>query len=174
LSFSLAYPGGFLTNWNITPSNAAIASSTAQTVDPLHTQFNFGVQSGQVLQGASVLGSICVDTLPGASAFVPLMVANMAATASNNAPATNFIGQSGRLVVIGPQSLLEAALGPNSSRTLTFYGNPGVTYSLLSTTNLVGNGSWNTVGSVTLTDLFEVISLGSMTNQEQFFKAVQP
>jgi len=29
-------------------------------------------------------------------------------------------------------------------------------------------------GSVTLTDLFQTISLGSATNQMQFFKAVQP
>jgi len=174
LSFTLAYPGGFLTNWNVMPSNSVIASATADTVDPSHAQFNFGVQTGQVLQGASVLGLICLDTLPGASAFVPLVVTNMGAVASNNSPATNFIAQTGRLVVIGPQSLLEASPGTNSSRTLTLYGNPGMSYDLLSTTNLTDRSSWSTVGSVTLTDLFEVINLGGATNQMQFFKAIQP
>jgi hypothetical protein len=173
LSFTLAYPSGFLTNWNVTPSNSAVDSAVANTADPAHTQFTFGVQSGQTLQGTSVLGSICLDTLPGASAFVPLTVTNIGAVASNNSPATNFIGQMGRVVVIGSQSLLEASPGTNSSLTLTLYGNPGVSYDLLTTTNLMGS-SWSTVGSVTLTDLFQVIGLGSATNQMQFFKAVQP
>jgi hypothetical protein len=173
LSFTLAYASGFLTNWNVTPSNSVVDSAGANTVDPSHTQFNFGVQSGQVLRGTAVLGSICLDTLPGASAFVPLTVTNIGAVVSNNSPATNFIGQMGRVVVIGSQSLLEASLGTNSSRTLTLYGNSGVNYDLLSTTNLTDRSSWSTLGSVTLTDLFEVISLGSATNQMQFFKAVQ-
>jgi hypothetical protein len=174
LSFTLAYPNGFLTNWNITPSNSAVASSVAQTVDSSHTQFNFGVQTGQVLQGTTLLGSICLDTLPGASAFVPLAVVNMGAVGPNNSPVTNLIGETGRVVVIGNQSLLEASLGANSSRTLTLYGNPGVSYDLLSTTNLTDNNSWITMGNVTLTDLFQIVSLGSATNQMQYFKAVQP
>jgi hypothetical protein len=173
LSFSLAYSSGFLTNWNVTASNSAVASAAAQSVDSSHAQFSFSVQSGQALQGKSVLGSICLDSLPGMSAFVPLTVAKIGATGPNNSPVTNVIGQMGRVVVIGPQSLLEASLGTNSSRTLTLYGNPGVSYNLLSTTNLT-DSSWITMGNVTLTDLFQTISLGSATNQMQFFKAVQP
>jgi hypothetical protein len=171
LNFTLSYPGGLLTNWNVTPSNSVITSAAAQTTDASHTQFSFGVQSGQVLKGITLLGSICLDTLPGASAFVPLAVCNMAAVGPNNSPVTNFIGQSGRIVVIGPQSLLEASLDTNSSRILTLYGNPSVSYELLSTPNLTG--PWLPIASVTLTDLFQNISLGIATNQPQFFKAVQ-
>jgi hypothetical protein len=172
LKFTLAYLSGFLTNWNVTPSNSAVSSSSAQTVDPSHTEFAFGVQSGQVLQGTTLLGSICLDTLPGASAFVPLSVVNLGAVGPNNSPVTNFIGETGRVVVIGPQSLLEASLDTNLNRILTLYGNPGVSYELLSTPNLAI--PWITFGNVTLTDLFQNISLGSATNQAQFFKAVQP
>ncbi|HEV7927174.1 MAG TPA: hypothetical protein VGR14_17605, partial [Verrucomicrobiae bacterium] len=174
LSFTLAYPSGFLTNWNVTASNSLVASAATQTVDSSHTQFSFVIQSGQVLQGTTLLGSICLDTLPGASAFVPLVVANMGAAGPNNSPVTNLIGQMGRVVVVGPQSLLEASLGTNSNPTLTLYGNPGLSYNVLSTTNLADSSSWSTIGNVTLTDLFQVISLGNATNQMQFFKAVQP
>jgi len=174
LNFSLAYTGGFLTNWNVTPSNSGIASATAQTVDPSHTQFNFAARNGRSLQGAIVLGSLCLDTLPGASAFVPLMVTNMGAAALNNSPIATLIGQQGRVVVVGPQSFLEAMLDTNSGRTLTLYGNPRVTYDLLSTTNLGVGSSWSTMSSVILTELFQTIGLGSMTNQAQFIKAVQP
>jgi hypothetical protein len=174
LNFTLADPSGHFDNWNITAENSVISSATAQMIDPLHELFTLGVQSGHALQGSTSLGTICMDILPGPSAFEPLLPSNMGAAASDNSPVTNLFGQMGRVVVIGPQSLLEASLNTNASRTLTLYGNPGVNYDLLSTTNLTDGSSWTTVGNVTLTDLFEVISLGGATNPMQFFKAVQP
>jgi hypothetical protein len=98
----------------------------------------------------------------------------MGAAPADNSPVTNFIGQTGRVVVIGNQSLLEGSLGTNSSRILTLYGNPGVSYNVFFTTNLTENSSWTTLGNVTLTDLFQNISLGLATNQTEFFKTVQP
>jgi hypothetical protein len=174
LSFTLAYANGFLTNWTISPSNSVVASATANTVDPSHTQFNFGVQSGQILQGSTVIGSIYVDTLPGASAFVPLAVANISATASDSSAVTDLIGQSGRVVVVGSRPLLEPSLGINSSRLLTFYGNSGSSYHLLTATNLNAGGTWSTIQSVTLSNLSQIINLGGATNPMQFFRAVQP
>jgi hypothetical protein len=174
LSFAITSPTGFFTNWTVGSTNPAIASATVSEA-ALQPQFNLGVQSGQVLQGTSIIGSICVDTLSGAaSAFVPLLVANIFATASNSSPATNSISQEGRVVVIGPQSMLEASLDTNSNPTLTLYGHPGVSYDVLSTTKLADGGSWTKVVNITLSDLFQVISLGSVTNQMQFYKAVGP
>jgi hypothetical protein len=174
LNFTLADPTGHFTNWNITPDNSVIGSATAQLIDPLRTLFTLGVRNGHALQGFTSLGTICMDILSGPSAFVPLLPSNMGADASDNSPITYFIAQPGRVVAIGSQSLLDASLGTNSSRTLTLYGNPGVNYGLLSTTNLTDSSSWSTVGSVTLTDLFQVVNLSNVTNQVQFFKAVQP
>jgi hypothetical protein len=174
LTFMLASPSGSLTNWTISSTNSAIASATVQEVAS-QPQFIFEVQSGQVLQGASVIGSICMDTLSGAaSAFVPLVVANIDAMASNNSPETNSISHEGRVVLIGPQALLEALPGTNPGPTLTLYGHPGASYDVLSTTSLIGGGSWSNWGTVTLSELFQVISLGSATNQMQFFRAVEP
>jgi hypothetical protein len=173
LSFTLGYLSGFLTNLNITPSNAVVASASANMVDPSHTQFNFGVQGGQMLQGSSVLGSICVDTLNGDSAFVTLAVVNMGVATPHNSAVTNLIGQGGRVVVVGRQPVLEASLGTNASRLLTLYGHSGASYGLLSATNLNGGGSWSAAGSVTLTNWFQVINLGGASNGMQFFQAVQ-
>jgi hypothetical protein len=174
LTFILATPSGFLTNWSVSSTNSSIASATVQEVAS-QPQFIFEVQSGQVLQGASVIGSICMDALSGAaSAFVPLVVANPDAVASNNSPATNSISQAGRVVLIGPQSLLEALPGTNPGPTLTLYGHPGASYHVLSTTSLAGGGSWSNWATVTLSDISQVISLGSATNQMQFFRAVNP
>jgi hypothetical protein len=114
-----------------------------------------------------------VDALPGSSAFVPLAVANFGATTAINSPAAVSAAQGGQVVVVGNKPLLGASLGTNSSPMLTLYGNAGVNYELLSTTNLSGSG-WTTAGSVTLTNLSQLINLGGATNRMQFFEAVQP
>jgi hypothetical protein len=126
-----------------------------------------------MLQGSSVLGSICVDTLNGDSAFVTLAVVNMGVATPHNSAVTNLIGQGGRVVVVGRQPVLEASLGTNASRLLTLYGHSGASYGLLSATNLNGGGSWSAAGSVTLTNWFQVINLGGASNGMQFFQAVQ-
>jgi hypothetical protein len=174
LNFTLVDPTGHFTNWSITATNAMIGSASAERVDPLHVRFNIAAQTGQILRGSNSIGSICADVLPGPSAFVPLEPSNLGAEGPENSPITNFFLQAGRVVVIGPQSLLDAIPGGNPSRALTLYGNPGMNYNLLSATNLAGTVSWSVVRSVTLTDLFDIITLGGNTNQMQFYKADQP
>src|SRR5208282_4702392 len=61
LSFALASPSGFLTNWNFSSTNSAIASAKVGMANTSEPQFSFDVRSGQVLQGSSVIGSICLD-----------------------------------------------------------------------------------------------------------------
>lgn len=76
--------------------------------------------------------------------------------------------------MVGNQPLLEAAEGLISNRTLVLFGNPGQSIILLATTNLAKTNSWTAFGTVTLTNMFQSVSLGSMTNPAQFFQAVQP
>ena len=173
LNFTLDCPAGFLTNWSITSTNPVIASATVQMTNAYQPQFSFGVQSGSVLQGATVLGSVCLEAMPVSSAFVPLLVSNFSGTTSNNAPKPLSASQAGRVVLVGNQPLLEGAIGTNSHRLLLLYGNPGVSYELLSTTNIANPNSWSTLGSVTLTQLVQTASMGSATNPVQFFQAVQ-
>jgi len=175
LGFTLAYPGGFLTNWTITASNLTVGSATAQTVDSSNALFNVGLQSGQALLGSNVIGSICVDALPGASfGSAPLAVADMGTATADGAAMTNVIGQFARVVVVKPQPQLEVSLTGISSPSLTIYGTPGLGYDLLTTTNLLDQSFWSSARSLSLTDYFQVIALGGATNQMQFFKLVQP
>jgi hypothetical protein len=174
LNFTVAAAPGFLTNWSVNSSDPSLATASVGLANASFPQFSFHAQDGQTLRGANVIGSICLDTLSGNSAFVPLRVSDISATASGNSPATNLMAQMGRLVVIGRQSLLETAISTNSILTLTLYGTSGMTYDLLSTTNLLDGDSWAMVGEVALTDLFQVITIGAATNQSQFYKAVRP
>jgi len=174
LNFILSDPTGHFTNWNITSTNPAIGSATAQMVDPFHESFNLGVQNGQALLASNGIGSICLNVLPGPSAFVLLAPSNIAASALNNSPITYFVVQNGRVTVIGSQSLLEGKLDINNHFMLTVYGNPGVSYEILTTTNLTAPNTWSAFSEITLTNFSQVISLGNETNPAQFFQAVQP
>jgi hypothetical protein len=172
LNFTLADLGGYFTNWNITASNSAIASATAEILNPYHTLFTVDVQNGQGLQGSNVIGSICMATFSGSSsAFVSLAPSNMGADASNNSPVTHFIGQLGQVVVIGSQSLLGGYVDTNSNRVLTVYGNPGTTYEILTTTNISDTNSWSAAGAVTLSNLFLNTNVGG-TDLQQYYRAV--
>jgi hypothetical protein len=173
LNFTLADSAGRLTNWNIAASNSMIASATAQIVDPYHTVFNVGVLNGHVLQGSNLLGSISLTAVPNpASTIVPLAPSSMGAAASNNVPVTHFIGQNGRVVVVGGQSYLEGYIDSNSNRVLTLYGNPGVSYQLLATSNLMDSSSWKAAGTFTLSNLFLNTNVGK-SNLIEYYRALQ-
>jgi hypothetical protein len=149
-----------------------VATATAQASDPSQPQFNFALQSGQV--GASSLGTISVEALPAAtSAFVPLTINQIAATAPDNTLVGPVSGQSGRLVLIASQPLLEATLTNGSNPVLTLYGNPGANCTVMSATNLVSPITWTPLTNLTLTTTVQSISPGSVAGQMEFFSVLQ-
>jgi uncharacterized repeat protein (TIGR03803 family) len=158
LSFTLAYPNNRFTNVTITVLNGAIGSSSVQYLDPAHTFISLHAASGQVVQGPTLIGSVCLSATPGPSGYVPLGLANISATKSDGSLAGNVSGQPGSVVVIGNQPLLNASLGTNSTRTLTLYGNPGVDYQILSETNLTGT-NWLLLWDKTQTNLSEIFNV---------------
>ncbi len=174
VSFSLATLAGGFTNWGVTASNPGMVTATVQASDPSQPQFNFAVQSGHALQGASSLGTISVEALPaGNSRLAPLTINNIVATTSNNILAGPVFGQSGRLVLIAAQPLLEASLTNRSNPVLTLYGNPGSNYMVMSATNLLAPITWTTFTNFTLTTAIQFINPGPLTNQMEFFRALQ-
>jgi hypothetical protein len=173
LSFTLAYPSGYLTNWMLALSNSFIGPRAILLLNPSQTGFNLPANRGQTLQGASQLGSIGFSALAGPSAFVPLAATGILATRSDGSIFTNGIGQPGRVVVIGPQPLLDAWLSNNVKPMLTLYGNPPDTYQISSSTNVTGTVVWTPFTNITLTNIFEIFSPPSSTNQMEFFRAMQ-
>ena len=173
LNFSIFTLANRFTNWAASASNPALASAAVQAADAARPQFNFAVQNGQTLLGASFLGYICVDVLPiHDSAFAPLLVTNIVATEADSTLAESVFGKKGKLVLIEGSPLLRAWRGTNSTPMLTLFGNPGITYLLISTTNLSPPITWTPFISVTMTDLFQYIYPGPATNQLQIFRAV--
>ncbi len=170
LSFTLAFPTDRFTNWIVSATNPVVANGTAQVLDPSHTLFSFTTRSGETLQGPTEAGTICFSALTGSSAFIPLVVTNVAGTKADGSPAGNASGEPGRVVVVGPEPLLEAWLATNQQPMLTIYGNPGTTYEVDYSTNL-SNANWQSASQVVMTNSFQFINGGGATNQVQFFRA---
>jgi hypothetical protein len=169
LSFTLAYPSNRFNNWTLALTNPPLGTPTVQTLDPSHSAFNLATGSGQTLQGLNLSGQICLTALPGFPAMVPLAVASVAGTKSDGTTVTNGFSQAGRVIVTGPQPLLQAWLATNRSRMLTLYGVPGSNYTVEWNPKLSSAG-WQLTWNVTLTNLSQTFQV---TNPApvQFYRA---
>ena len=79
---------------------------------------------------------------------------SISAVKADGSLAGNVSGLPGSVVVIGEEPMLTAALGSNSTPTLTLYGNPGVSYQILHQSDLAGT-NWLPVGEITLTNMVQ-------------------
>jgi hypothetical protein len=156
LSFGVVYPASRFTNWVVALSNSAIGTTIVQPISGTETWIDFEANPGESFQAPANIGALYFAALPGLSGFVPLGIANIAATEQGGVLAGNTNGQGGLVVLIGPQPLLDAWIGSNSTRMLTLYGNPGTNYQLLYNTNLVST-NWQALGSVLMTNLAEYL-----------------
>ena len=57
---------------------------------------------------------------------------------------------------------------------LLLYGQNGTNYMIMTGTNLAGTTSWTPLVGFTLTNSFQFINAGGVTNQQQFFRAKRP
>jgi len=169
LSFSLGYPVNRFTNWTIAPSNTVVGAASAQSLSALKTLFSLTAANIDTLQGSAQLGSLFFEALAAPSAFVPLTITNVVATKSDGSLVTNIATAEGGIVVIGSQPLLEASWATNLQRQLILYGNPGASYQVIYTTNLVAT-KWVPLWDVPLTNLFESFEL-SNNFPEVFYRA---
>jgi hypothetical protein len=157
LSFTLSYPTNRFNNWTLTTTNTAIGGVSVES-GPTNASFTLGTKSGQVLQGPAQVGMSGFGAMSNSSAFVPLAIGNIQGTKSDGSPVGNTIGLGGRVVVIGKEPLLEAALSTNAQRLLTLYGNPGSSYLVSDKTNLLGT-NWLVGWRVPMTNLAETFGL---------------
>ncbi|HEX5400652.1 MAG TPA: Ig-like domain-containing protein [Verrucomicrobiae bacterium] len=171
LRFTLAYPANRFTNWMIVPSNSVVGASTAQALNPSHAVFNLAARDSGSFQGSGLLGSLFFSPLPAHSAFVPLIVTNAVGIESGNTPVGSIQANAGQVVVIGTEPLLEARLGTNAERQLVLYGNPGASYQIAYSTNLMRT-NWASVWRVPMTNLFQEFGPDNSLRQA-FYRAWQ-
>jgi hypothetical protein len=169
LAFTLAYPSNRLGSWVVTLTNPAAGTALVQVLDSAHVQISIAARTGQLLQGATSLGTICFNTSPGSSGFLQVQATSVDGSKGDGLAVGNASGQSVRLVLIGAQPLLEAWLSTNSSRMLTLYGNPGASYQIAYATNLLGT-NWQYAWRVPMSNLYETFAAEAQLPQV-FYRA---
>jgi hypothetical protein len=164
LSFVLNTAPDRFTNWTIVGLDSTIGQTGVFPLDNANTRLAFAAQPGQNFLGPLQICSICASTMPGPSAFVSLSPTDLVGTNTVGLPMGNASGQSGRMVIIGREPLLEATLSAGSQRQLTLYGNPNSSYAIGSRTNLTGLAlqpgatNWPVAWRVPMTNLWQTFA----------------
>ncbi len=146
IDLTLQIPPGHLTN--------LVLQSLSPQLDPAATTFvqqnssswqmHLATLSGQTIVGNNALAEIAFTAVSNqSSAFVPLQVTALSGTKPDATPISRTLAQSGRVVVIANQPLLEAGFASDGSRQLTLYGKAWMSYAILYSTNVANPAGWS-------------------------------
>jgi hypothetical protein len=103
------------------------------------------------------------------SAVAFLEISQLSASQANGQSAPKPGAFGGRVFIIGREPLLDAWLGTNSSRMLTLYGNPGASYQIAYSTNLMTT-NWVPVWRVPMTSEYSIFG-ADQASPQIFYRA---
>jgi len=156
INITLDIPPGHLTNFTFQGLSPEL-NPAASTITPQGGSswlLHFAAQTGQSFNGNKPLGQLAFTAGPDpSSAFVPLRVTGLTATKPNASSVAQVVSESGRVVVVGAQPLLEALRSEDGTRTLKLYGRPNAAYAVEYANGLAGANSWNFWVRVPMTGL---------------------
>ena len=176
LDLTLNVPPGHLSTLSLT--------SLAPELDPVavgvtvqnasNVVLHLPARSGQVISSTQDVAQLSFSATSGQpSAFVPLTLKQAVAARPGNTLMTNLTLVSGRLVIIGQESLLEAGLPTNGAREMTLYAKPYLCYALEYSTNAGPGSVWTRLRPIAVTQLATPVSgLGGAFSQI-FYRAVE-
>jgi len=172
LQATLVSPPGRLLNFNI---EATIPQICTTSVTPLTNnvwRLELIACTNQSLSGTQQIAWLHFTAADLASAFVRLSLTNLTGNEADGHPVANFAPQSGRVVVVSDEPLLECVHGTNEQPLLILYGKPATGYSIQTRTNLVS--SWQSaITNVTLTNLWRELSAPLSSSPVNFFRALR-
>jgi len=179
LTMTVEAAAGRLTNLWLEPRTTAVCrADLAPTVThPVAGRDVFDLTlatcPGQFLTGTQQVAWLHFTAAPNLpSAFVDLNLDNTVGYQQDGAPVRNFAPQSGRLVVIGEEPLLQATIEPDGSPALVVFGPPGAEYVIEVTRSLEAFPSWASWRDVALLDLFQTVVVPA-SDRHQFYRARQ-
>ena len=177
IDLNLQVPAGRLTN--------VVLQSFAPQLDPVATTItgqdgsawhvHFAPLSGQTIPaGTNALVNLSFLAVSNqSSAFVPLQATEVDGTKPDASPIIHTFAQSGRVVVIANQPLLEAGYAPDSSRQLTLYGKAWTSYAIESSTNLTNPNAWKQVRYFAQTNMVTTLTGLSAAGSAAFYRALE-
>lgn len=176
LSVVLGLKAGYLTNFALVSPAAEVdpasVSFTVQT-DGV-TTMRLKTRAGMFLQGARSVGDLRFFAPTGQlSAFVPLKIQQITGKKGDASAIANLIAQSGRAVIIGQQSLLEAGQPQGAIRPITLYARPVSAYALEYSGSVGTTANWKRMTPVVVNSLVTPMVGPSGEFSNIFYRAVE-
>jgi len=174
LQFELDLPVNDFTTFYIVDNPSLGASTQFRFLSPSHLQIGFTAAPGQAFLGSQQMAQLNFLTVSNqSSSFVQLVPQSLQAIQADGSVPANLLAALGRLVIIGPQPLLDSTLASNGVRNLVLYGLPGDSYQIQSSKFLPNTNAWTNVTRVPMTNLTAVISNLDQTPPAVFYRAFQ-
>jgi hypothetical protein len=148
-------PGSSLTNLALLGASSEVFSTLLQPLGTNMYSINLVLNPALSPGNLRILAQLGFLAPPQThSAIVPLTLPQLSGTQTDGSAAAKPGTANGRVFVIGREPLLDAWLGTSFSRKLALYGNPGSSYELDFTANLLG-GNWQFGWRLPMTNTFE-------------------
>jgi hypothetical protein len=170
LSFTLLYPPTMLSDLGLRALAPQIATASLQELSPGAMRVQITNYAGQLLQGTQQVALLAFTALADHSAFVPVTITNIVATRANGTAVADTAVQSGRVIIIANEPLVEATMRTNNQRTVVVYGKPGASYRLESSAAFDPSQPWQTVSDLVLPDMSATFDVAP-ANGASFFRA---
>jgi hypothetical protein len=178
LSMTLSVPAERVTNLWMEPIVPEICShSIAPLADSLY-RLSLTTCAGQSLIGTQQVAWLHFTTVSHTnSALVSLDLDDTVGVQPNGVEVRNFAAQSGRLVIVGENPLLEAVFDTNGAPAVLLYGQPGATYTIGRRADLPDPATadgWPVWWQGALEDLFREIPVALPVERAWFLRAWRP
>lgn len=173
LDVTLNLPASRFTNMNLTTLSSEIdpASVSVTVKSASNVVLHLPALSNQTITGSKQIANFNFKAVTNQhSAFVPVEITQLAATKTGGPLVTNLSYESGRIVVVGRESLLENTISENGGQDLTLYANPMHSYSIEYSTN---SDFWVRMHPLAITQMVNSISGVPTTSSSIFYRAVQ-
>lgn len=168
------YPGERFTNATLLLNPQQVAAATRfNQPGPGLLDLRLEFQANHTLRGAINVATLGFATHSNqSSAFVWLTLPEVTAYWTDGSVVSNPYGGSGRVVVVSEEPLLEALRAPGNQVLLLQYALPDSFIELEWRTNVSG-GDWQSLPSVTQTNLVQQAGTWTPALPAQFFRAVR-
>ena len=177
LTMQLTLPAGRLINPSLEIIVPEICSSAVQSLASNLYQLSFSACANQSIIGTQQVAWLYMSAASNQpSGFMDLALDQLTGQQPDGSPVANFAPQSGNVIVIADEPLLEASRETSGGMRIIFYGNIGDTNVVLSSTNLALPGAWTHWDGFTFSSLFReyLLPADSLTNDARFFRCYRP
>jgi len=171
MTFNVLFPMDRFTNFALSVNSAQVLTQQLHSTTG-SLQVSFTLPASQVLHGPTNVGQLSFSAVPtGHSAFVQLGITDVLGLKPDGSLAAKAYGLPGRIVLIGPEPLLQGWTPGPTNAVLEIYGNPGSNYLMSYSTNLPPT-TWLPGWSILMTNLWETFEINA-GHPQMFYRAQQ-